>query len=215
MFSSPKAATGGRTLAANALRSAGLIDKDERMKDISADRPGGRKGVSKNRSHRPRPIDAFKDHLAGPSKASMVNTRPYSFDVSLRIFIISLHNVTSSFRLPAALTLLSINLSTHLDGFAPNCIAVSYTLTSSFSYSRNLCPSPFYVKTPRSPLLSVRSHRRPLELASAMDVGWYSCSPRGHSQPARPWRVSRSVALRARGTRRWDGFAGMRSRRPQ
>ncbi|KAG8213435.1 hypothetical protein J3R82DRAFT_11948 [Butyriboletus roseoflavus] len=106
MFSSPTTTTGSRTLAANALRNAGLIDKDERMKDVSADRPGGRKGVSKIRSHRPRPIDAFKE--GGSSKASMVNIRPYSFDVSLRIFILSLHNVTSSFHLPAALTLLCI-----------------------------------------------------------------------------------------------------------
>ncbi|KAF8415006.1 hypothetical protein L210DRAFT_3361129, partial [Boletus edulis BED1] len=61
MFSSQTTTAGGRTLAANALRSAGLIDKDERMKDVSTDRPGGRKGISKIRSHRPRPIDAFKD----------------------------------------------------------------------------------------------------------------------------------------------------------
>ncbi|KAH0832900.1 hypothetical protein J3R83DRAFT_11852 [Lanmaoa asiatica] len=130
MFSSPTTATSSRTLAANALRSAGLIDKDERMKDVSADRPGGRKGVSKIRSHRPRPVDAFKDHQAGPSKASMVNTRPYSFDVSLRIFIIPLHNVTLLFRLPAALTLLCINLSTPIDGFAP--IPSPYHTPSSF-----------------------------------------------------------------------------------
>ncbi|KAG9314828.1 hypothetical protein JVU11DRAFT_3922 [Chiua virens] len=73
MFSSQTSAAGNRTLATTALRSAGLIDKDERMKDVSADRPGGRKGVSKIRSHRPRPIDAFKD--SGPSKASMLAAR--------------------------------------------------------------------------------------------------------------------------------------------
>ena len=67
------------------------------MKDVSADRPGGRKGISKIRTHRPRPIDAFKDHQAGPSKASMVNTRPYFLDVSLCIFTTLLHNVPSSF----------------------------------------------------------------------------------------------------------------------
>lgn len=119
MYSSPTTATGSRTLATNALRSAGLIDKDERMKDVSTDRPGGRKGTSKIRSHRPRPIDAFKDHQAGPSKASMVNTRPHFFDVSLCIFTISLHDVTFSFPLPTAFTLLCINLSTRIDGFAP------------------------------------------------------------------------------------------------
>lgn len=143
MFSSPTTAPGGRTLAANALRSAGLIDKDERMKDVSADRPGGRKGVSKIRSHRPRPIDAFKDHQAGPSKASMVNTRPSSFDVSLRIFIISLHNVTSSFHLPAALTLLCITylLASMVSLPFHRCIMHAHLFLHS--YSRNLCPRIF------------------------------------------------------------------------
>ncbi|KAF9223914.1 NTF2-like protein [Gyrodon lividus] len=71
MYSSPAPASGSRALATSALKSAGLIDKDERMKDVSGDRPGGRKGASKIRSHRPRPIDVFKDHQAGPSRASM------------------------------------------------------------------------------------------------------------------------------------------------
>ncbi|KAF8123484.1 hypothetical protein EV363DRAFT_1180117 [Boletus edulis] len=122
MFSSQTTTAGGRTLAANALRSAGLIDKDERMKDVSTDRPGGRKGTSKIRSHRPRPIDAFKDHQAGSSKASMVNTRPYSFDVSLCIF--TNHCITSLIiHSPAAFTL-CINLSTRAGGFAASILTL-------------------------------------------------------------------------------------------
>ncbi|KAF9231003.1 hypothetical protein BU15DRAFT_91000 [Melanogaster broomeanus] len=70
MFSSATPASGSRPLATSALKRAGLIDKDERMKDVTRDKPGGRKGVSKIRSHRPRPIDAFKDHQAGTSRAT-------------------------------------------------------------------------------------------------------------------------------------------------
>ncbi|KAJ3995862.1 hypothetical protein F5050DRAFT_1799946 [Lentinula boryana] len=64
MFSSPTPAPGSRTLASNALRKAGLIDRDAKMRDVS-DKPGGRKGSSKARSHRTRPIDVYKD--AGPT----------------------------------------------------------------------------------------------------------------------------------------------------
>ncbi|EPQ54023.1 hypothetical protein GLOTRDRAFT_22561, partial [Gloeophyllum trabeum ATCC 11539] len=64
-------APGARAVMANALRGAGLIDRDERMRDVS-DKPGGRKGSSKHRAHRPRPIDAYKDHTPGPSRSSMV-----------------------------------------------------------------------------------------------------------------------------------------------
>jgi hypothetical protein len=78
MFSSPTPAPGTRTVASTALRSAGLIDRDARMKDVSSsDKPGGRKGTSKIRSHRPRPIDTFKDQ-PGTSRASMVNIRSLS-----------------------------------------------------------------------------------------------------------------------------------------
>ncbi|KAK7044087.1 nuclear mRNA export, poly(A)+RNA binding protein [Paramarasmius palmivorus] len=65
MFSSPTPAPGSRTLATKALRKAGLIDQDAQMRDAT-DKPGGRKGTSKIRSHRPRAIDAYKD--AGPSR---------------------------------------------------------------------------------------------------------------------------------------------------
>ncbi|KAF9007555.1 hypothetical protein BDQ17DRAFT_1422910 [Cyathus striatus] len=58
-------APGSRAIAANALRNAGLIDRDATMRDVS-DKPGGRKGTSKIRSHRPRPIDA----LTGKDQAS-------------------------------------------------------------------------------------------------------------------------------------------------
>ncbi|KAH7884498.1 hypothetical protein F5I97DRAFT_1812991 [Phlebopus sp. FC_14] len=75
MFSSPTPAPGNRSLATTALKSAGLIDRDERMKDVSSERPGGKKVTSKIRSHRTRPIDIFKDHQPGPSRASMLASR--------------------------------------------------------------------------------------------------------------------------------------------
>ncbi|KIK62433.1 hypothetical protein GYMLUDRAFT_41872 [Collybiopsis luxurians FD-317 M1] len=67
MFSSPTPAPGSRTLASNALRNAGLMDRDTKMRDL-ADKPGGRKGSGKNRSHRPRPMDAYKQE-SGPAKS--------------------------------------------------------------------------------------------------------------------------------------------------
>jgi nuclear RNA export factor len=70
MFSSPTPAPGSRALATNALRNAGLIDRDAQMRDVG-DKPGGRKGSSKIRSHRPRAIDAFKDQ-AGPSTRMVI-----------------------------------------------------------------------------------------------------------------------------------------------
>ena len=73
------AASGSRTIAANALRSAGILDRDERMRDAS-DKPGGRKGAHKishksRTSHRPRAIDALtgKDQAATSSRTAMVN----------------------------------------------------------------------------------------------------------------------------------------------
>ena len=65
--------SGSRNIAANALRGAGLMDRDERMRDVQ-DKPGGRKGSSKIRPHRQRPVDSYKDQAAGPSRVSMVNT---------------------------------------------------------------------------------------------------------------------------------------------
>ena len=75
-FSSPTPAPvsnsrGGASLATKILGSTGLMDRDSRMRDVS-DKPGGRKGSSKIRAHRPRPIDAMKDH-AGPSRTTTVN----------------------------------------------------------------------------------------------------------------------------------------------
>jgi nuclear RNA export factor len=71
---------GNRNLAAKAFRKAGLIDEDERMRDV-ADKPGGRKahvkGIAhKNRSsHRPRAIEAVmgKDQAGSSSRSPMVN----------------------------------------------------------------------------------------------------------------------------------------------
>jgi len=65
--------SGSSVLANTALRKAGLMDRDERMRDTS-DKPGGRKGLSKPRSHRPRLIDTIKGQ-PGPSRNAMVNIR--------------------------------------------------------------------------------------------------------------------------------------------
>ena len=72
-MASTSTSSGSRNLVANALRGAGLMDRDERMRDIQ-DKPGGRKGSSKIRAHRQRPVDAYKNPAAGPSRVSMVNT---------------------------------------------------------------------------------------------------------------------------------------------
>lgn len=66
MFSSPTPAPGSRAIASNALRNAGLIDRDAQMRDLT-DKPGGRKGSSKIRGHKPRAIDAFKDQGLRPA----------------------------------------------------------------------------------------------------------------------------------------------------
>lgn len=63
MFSTPTPASGSRTLATTTLRSAGLIDKDERMRDLT-DKPGGRKGQktthkSRSNHHRASAMDAI------------------------------------------------------------------------------------------------------------------------------------------------------------
>ncbi|KAF8273335.1 NTF2-like protein [Lactarius quietus] len=74
--------SGPSALANTALRNAGLMDRDERMRDAS-DKPGGRKGFPKPRSHRPRLIDTIKGQpgpsrnptlaarIAGPSSGSL------------------------------------------------------------------------------------------------------------------------------------------------
>jgi hypothetical protein len=79
MFSSPTPAPGSRAIASNALRSAGLIDRDTTMRDLT-DKPGGRKGSSKTRSHRSRgpDVSSKKDLLgSGP--------RPVSYSSSLSV----------------------------------------------------------------------------------------------------------------------------------
>jgi hypothetical protein len=65
--------TRSSALASTALRNAGLMDRDERMHDPS-DKPGGRKGFPKPRSHRPRLIDTIKGQT-GPTRNPMVNIR--------------------------------------------------------------------------------------------------------------------------------------------
>ena len=81
-LSSSAPPSGSRSLAANALRKAGLMDHDERMRDAT-DKPGGRKGHAKSNVHkvrssyRPRGADALlgKDAPgAGSSTRNMVNS---------------------------------------------------------------------------------------------------------------------------------------------
>ena len=62
LFSSPTPASSAKSLAATALRSAGLIDKDAQMCDAS-ENPGGRKG--KIRSGRTRLPEVTKAKLMG------------------------------------------------------------------------------------------------------------------------------------------------------
>jgi len=78
MFSTPVQASGSRAIASSALKRAGLIDDDAKMRDLSSDKQGGRKGSSKLRSHRSRPIDAFKDRGPGGSNnpRTLVNNTP-------------------------------------------------------------------------------------------------------------------------------------------
>ena len=76
MFSSPTPAPGSRTLANTALRTAGLIDRDTAMHDLT-DRPGGRKGSSKTRSHTHRsraPDVSSKKDLLGSGSRAVSNT---------------------------------------------------------------------------------------------------------------------------------------------
>jgi len=93
MFSSPTPASGSRTIANTALRSAGLIDRDTAMHDIT-DRPGGRKGSSKTRSHshRSRALDvSSKKDLLGSGP------RPVSNSVSLSSLPRGNHSLSLSF----------------------------------------------------------------------------------------------------------------------
>jgi nuclear RNA export factor len=77
--------SGSSALVNTVLRNAGLMDRDERMRD-TADKPGGRKGFQKSRPHRPRLIDSIKGQ-PGPSRNSMLSTRiapPSSGPLSIR-----------------------------------------------------------------------------------------------------------------------------------
>lgn len=99
MFSSPTPAPGSRTIANTALRGAGLIDRDTAMRDLT-DRPGGRKGSSKLRSHthksRAPDVSSKKDLLgSGP--------RPVSYSISLS-FLPHGDNQIALYRLHSSLT---------------------------------------------------------------------------------------------------------------
>jgi hypothetical protein len=67
-------ANGGTRVAASGLQRAGLLDRDQTMRDAGGDKPGGRKGTTKNRSHRTRDIDPYKDRSQqGSSRIPTVN----------------------------------------------------------------------------------------------------------------------------------------------
>ncbi|GJE96575.1 NTF2-like protein [Phanerochaete sordida] len=82
MLSTPAPPTGSRSVAANALRKAGLMDTDTRMRDVT-DKPGGRKGHQKSSQHkvrsslRPGRADVLlgRDPSGSTSRSPMVNAR--------------------------------------------------------------------------------------------------------------------------------------------
>ncbi|TDL25493.1 NTF2-like protein [Rickenella mellea] len=85
MFSSPtplERRGASRNLATTTLKSAGLIDRDERMRDAN-DKPGGRKGPSKKTGHRNRAMEMYKDAAAGSSR----NALTLSFKMRLQFDI--------------------------------------------------------------------------------------------------------------------------------
>ncbi|KAA1467548.1 NTF2-like protein [Dentipellis sp. KUC8613] len=79
MFQTPSPASGSRSVATTALRSAGLMDRDERMRDAS-DRPGGRKSTAKsakirsqNRSRRQLGfVDSLRESGRNPMAAARI-----------------------------------------------------------------------------------------------------------------------------------------------
>ncbi|KAF7312070.1 hypothetical protein MIND_00219200 [Mycena indigotica] len=76
MFSSPTPAPGARTIAASALRGAGLTaDRDTTMRDV--ERPTGRKAASKHRSHRVRVYDL---NGTGSSSRMVIDLSSLSLD---------------------------------------------------------------------------------------------------------------------------------------
>ncbi|TFY63422.1 hypothetical protein EVG20_g6313 [Dentipellis fragilis] len=94
MFQTPSPASGSRSVATTALRSAGLMDRDERMRDAS-DRPGGRKSTTKsakirsqNRSRRQLGIAATSDDAlairgaARPTAAGRVRRNAVSYNTA-------------------------------------------------------------------------------------------------------------------------------------
>ena len=73
MFSTSSRASGSRNIAANALRNAGLMDTDTRMRDVEKDKPGGKKVTIKSR-RRPRPIESAKEQTLGTQRSVIINT---------------------------------------------------------------------------------------------------------------------------------------------
>lgn len=68
---SASAPAGSKAIAANALRSAGLIDRDAPMRDV-ADNPGGRKGRLRS-GRTTRTVDLNKSNKTTTTDVRMVN----------------------------------------------------------------------------------------------------------------------------------------------
>jgi len=111
--------SGSSALVNTALRNAGLMDRDERMRD-AADKPGGRKGFPKSRPHRPRLIDSVKGQ-PGPTRNSMVNIR-LLLPPSSPVCAINRCLVLASFRM---ITQNSHSSSCSVDSF-PRCASPAY-----------------------------------------------------------------------------------------
>ncbi|OBZ72182.1 mRNA export factor mex67 [Grifola frondosa] len=101
MFSSPTPAPGSRSIAANALRSAGLMDRDARMRDVS-DKPGGRKGSSKqpktrSHPHRPRTSEQILGKDSHSSSRTDFVTRARRVGFPLFLLYVKSTRLTCSF----------------------------------------------------------------------------------------------------------------------
>ena len=86
-FSSPTPAPGSRAIAASALRKAGLIDQDAKMRDVS-DKPGrkvaGTKQSTRSRTHphKPRAIDVVTGKDQHASKSVIILLFVYAHTLS-------------------------------------------------------------------------------------------------------------------------------------
>lgn len=76
-FSTPRPTQGSRRLARKRAGPINLGDRDEHMRDVTTDNPGGRKGTSKTGTHRPRSTGNASQR---PARAPMVNIKPSTLE---------------------------------------------------------------------------------------------------------------------------------------